>query len=86
MPLKTKISDSNSGYAKREKGRARTQKLILNQNIKYENMVHYRILKFYVKIGVKVKKYIEYSFFNKILYVEIILKTIHIKEHQLKLN
>ena len=44
------------GCREREKSKARTEKLILDQNNKTEYMVHYRILKFYVKMGVKVTK------------------------------
>ena len=54
MPNRRKIIDNDLGYRKREKGRARTEKLILDQNNKTESIVHYRMLKFYIKIGVKV--------------------------------
>ena len=73
-------------YRERDKGKTKTEKLILDQNNKTENMVHYRMLKFYVKMGVKVKKYIEKLNLSKIIYVEIIYKTIQIKEQQLKLK
>ena len=56
MPNKRKIKDNESGYRQREKSKARTEKLILDQNNKTEYMVHYRMLKFYVKLGVKVTK------------------------------
>ena len=63
MPNKRKINDNELGYQEREKSKARSgkplhrsEKLILDQNNKTENMVHYRILKFYVKMGVKVTK------------------------------
>ena len=45
----------NSAIEK-EKGKARTEKLILDQNNEKEYMVQYRMLKFYVKMGVKVSK------------------------------
>ena len=56
MPNKRKINDNDLGYRERETGSARTEKLILDQNNKTEYMVHYRMLKFYVKMGVKVTK------------------------------
>ena len=56
MTNKRKINDNELGYREREKGRARTKKLIFDQNNKTEYMVHYRMLKFYVKKGVKVTK------------------------------
>ena len=55
MPNKRKINDKELGYREREKGRARTEKLMLDQN-KTEYMVHYRMLKFNVKMGVNVTK------------------------------
>ena len=56
MPNKRKINDNELGYRQREKTKARSEKLILDQNNKTENIVHYRMLKFYVKMGVKVTK------------------------------
>ena len=56
MPDKRKINDNELGYREREKGKTKTEKLILDRNNKTENMVHYRMLKFYVKMGVKVTK------------------------------
>ena len=56
MPNKRKISDNELGYRQREKSKARSEKLILDQNNKTEYKVHYRMLKFYVKMGVKVTK------------------------------
>ena len=55
MPNKRKINDE-LGYRERDGGKARSEKLILDQNNKTEYMVHYRKLKFYVKMGVKVTK------------------------------
>ena len=37
----------------REKSREKTEKLILDKNEKHENSFHYRILKFYVAMGVR---------------------------------
>ena len=56
MPNKRKINDNDLGYRERDVGTARSEKLILDQNNKTEYMVHYRMLKFYVKMGVKVTK------------------------------
>ena len=56
MPNKRKIGDNEIGYREREKGRARTEKLILDQNNKTEYINHFSMFKFYVKIGVKVIK------------------------------
>ena len=56
MPNKRQINDNELGYREREKGRTRTQKLILDPNNKTDSIVHYRMLKFYVKMGVNVPK------------------------------
>ena len=56
MPNKRNINDNELGYRERDGGKERSEKLILDQNNKTEYMVHYRMLKFYVKIGVKVTK------------------------------
>ena len=56
MPNKRKINDNELGYLERDRGKARSEKLVLDQNNKTECMVHYRMLKFYVKMGVKVTK------------------------------
>ena len=56
MPKKRKIDDNELGYREGDGGKARSKKLILDQNNKTEYMVHYRMLKFYVKMGVKVAK------------------------------
>ena len=56
MPNKRKIKDIELGYRENDGGKARSEKLILDQNNKTEYMVHYRMLKFYVKVGVTVTK------------------------------
>ena len=57
MPIKRKINDNELGYREKEKSKTKTEKLILDQNNKKtEYMVNYRMLKFYVKMGVKVTK------------------------------
>ena len=62
-PNKRKINDNELGYLRssftdqeRDGVKARSEKLILDHNNKTEYMVHYRMLKFYVKMGVKVTK------------------------------
>ena len=56
IPKKRKINDNELGYREREESKTTTEKLIFDQNNKTEYMVHYRMLKFYVKMGVKVTK------------------------------
>ena len=56
MPNKRKINDNELGYRERDGGKARSEKLILEQNNKTEYMVHDWMLKFYLKMGVKVTK------------------------------
>ena len=46
----------NWDIEKERKVKQKTDKLILDQNNKTEHMVQYRMLKFYVKMGVKVTK------------------------------
>ena len=55
-PKKRKINDNELAYRERDGGKARSEKIILDQNIQTEYMVHYSMLKFYVKMGVKVTK------------------------------
>ena len=54
MTTKRKINDNELGYGERDGGKARSEKLILDQSNKTEYMVHYRMLEVYVKMGVKV--------------------------------
>ena len=56
MPNKRKINDNELGYRERDAGKERSEKLILEQNNKTEYLVHYRMLKFYVKMYVDVNK------------------------------
>ena len=56
MPNKRKINDNDLGYRERDGGKAKTEQLILDQNNKIEYMVHYRMLKFYVNMGIKITK------------------------------
>ena len=56
MPDKRKINDNELGYREREKGKTKTEKLILDQNNRREYIFHYKMLNFHVKMGVKVTK------------------------------
>ena len=56
MPNKRKINGNELGYREKEKSKTKTEKLILDQNNKAEYMVHYKMLKFYVKMGVEKTK------------------------------
>ena len=56
MPNKRKINDNELGYQEREKSKTKTEKVTLDQNNKTEYMLPYRMLKFYVKMRVKVTK------------------------------
>ena len=56
LPDKREINDNELKYREREKGKTKTEKLILDRNNKTEYIIHYRMLKFYVKMGVKVTK------------------------------
>ena len=55
-PDKRKINDNELGYRERERGKTKTEKLILDQNNKTEYMVLYMMLMFYLKMGLKVTK------------------------------
>ena len=56
MPNEKKIYDNELGYRERDGGKARSEKLILDQNNKTEYMVHNRMIKFYVEMGGTVTK------------------------------
>ena len=75
------INDNELGYIEKKRRRTITKILISDQNNKTEYMVHYRMLKFYVKMGVKVTKFHRKLKFNKITYVETVFKTILIKSN-----
>ena len=67
MPNKTKINDNELGYIEKRVGKARSQKLILDQNNKTEYLAHYRMLKFYVKMCVTVTKIPRVIKFRKLM-------------------
>ena len=94
MPNKRKINDNELGYRERDGGKARSakrlqrsEKLILDQNNKTEYMVHYRMLKFYVKMGVKVTKiHRVIKFKQDYICRDYIQNNTNQKEQQLKLK
>ena len=55
IPIKRNINDE-LGSREREKCRARTEKLMLGEHNKTKYMVQFMVLKFSVKMGVKVTK------------------------------
>ena len=56
MHNKRMRNDNEVSYIDGGAGKARSEKLMLDQNNKTEYMVHYRMLKFYVKMGVTATK------------------------------
>ena len=54
MPYKRQINENELCFRERDGGKARSEKLILDQNKQTDYMVHYRMLNFYVKRGLKV--------------------------------
>ena len=86
MPNKRKINDKELDYRERDGGRARSEKLILDHNNKTEYMVHYRMLKFYVKLGVKVKKIHRKIKFKQDYICRDYIQNNKTKEQQLKLK
>ena len=85
MPVSRKINDVELGCREREKSRDRTHKFNLDQNNKYEYMIHYRMF-FCVKIGVKATKVRRVFKIKEGYFLETIFKTIQIKEQRLKLK
>ena len=60
MPNKRKINVNELGYRERDGGKTRSQLITLDQNNKTEYMVHYRMLKFYVKMS-KIHRVIKFK-------------------------
>ena len=56
LPHGRKVENNELGFKQRPPNSSKSKKLILDQNNKYENPIHYRMLKFVVKMGVKVNK------------------------------
>ena len=86
MPNKRKINENELGYREREKGGARTEKLILEQNNKTECMVQYSMFKFYVKMGAKLTKIHRVIKFKHDYIIRDYIQNKTKKEQQLKLK
>ena len=56
LPHGREVENNELGYKQRPPTSSKTKKLILDQNNKYEYPIHYRMLKFVVKMGIKVTK------------------------------
>ena len=56
LPHKGEVENNELGYKQRPTTSSKSENLILDQNNKYEYPIHYQMLKFVVKIGIKVIK------------------------------
>ena len=56
LPHRREVENNELGYKQRPTTSSKSEKLILDQNNKYEYPIHYRMLKFVVKMGIKVTK------------------------------
>ena len=56
LPQRTEVEINEQGYKQRPPISAKSEKLILDQNNKYGYPIHYRMLKFVVKMGIKLIK------------------------------
>ena len=56
LPHGREVENNELGYKQRPPTSSKSKKLILDQNNKYEYPIHYRMLKFVVKMGIKVTK------------------------------
>ena len=56
LPHGREVENNELGYKQRPPTSSKSKKLILGQNNKYEYPIHYRMLKFVVKMGIKVTK------------------------------
>ena len=56
LPHGREVENNELGYKQRPPTSSKSKKLILDQNIKHEYPIHYRMLKFVVKMGIKVTK------------------------------
>ena len=56
LPFKREVEKNELGYSQRPSTSSKSEKLLLDQNNKYEYPIHYRITKFVVKMGIKVTK------------------------------
>ena len=56
LPHGREVENNELGYKQRPPTSSKSRKLILDQNNKYEYPIHYGMLKFVIKIGIKVTK------------------------------
>ena len=56
LPHGIEVEINELGYKQRPRTSSKSKKLILDQNTKYEYSIHYQIIKFVVKMGIKVTK------------------------------
>ena len=56
LPHRREVENNELGYKQRPPTSSESKKLILDQNNKYEYPIHYRMLKFVVKMGIKLTK------------------------------
>ena len=56
LPHGREVENNELGYKQRHPTSSKRKKLILDQNNKYEYPIHYRMLTFVVKMGIKVTK------------------------------
>ena len=56
LPHGREVENNELGYKQRPPTSSKSKKLILDQNNKYEYPIHYRMLKFVFKMGIKVTK------------------------------
>ena len=56
LPHRMEVKNNEQGYKQRPKTSAKSENLILDQDNKYEYPIHYRMLMFVVKMGIKVSK------------------------------
>ena len=73
------VENNELGYKQRPKTSAKSEKLILDRKNKYEHPIHYRMLKFVVKMGIKDTKVHRLSKFKQDYiisdYIELNTKT-----------
>ena len=54
LPHRREAENNELGYKQSPPTSSKSKKLIIDQNNKYEYPIHYRVLKFVVKMGIKV--------------------------------
>ena len=78
LPQGREVENNEKGYKQRLSNSSRSEKLIFDQNNKYEYPIHHRMLRFVVKMGIKVTKVHRIIKFKQDYiirdYIELILK------------